>query len=158
MRRKKKHCQSVGKKLVRLQAKTACKIRTLFCSLFLTKPLSMLWCDGWFDVDDASISGPRLSTGIAVLNRFNGAPTIHLPLVVHTRAACCSKGWKVKGKKPGKGRGKSLKKNEHVKTRSKQILKTWQTRCSSSNMYTSSDWSRTIHQRSPVGINPTVIT
>ena len=28
------------------------------------------------------VSGPRLATGIAVLNRFNGAPTIHLPLVV----------------------------------------------------------------------------
>jgi hypothetical protein len=32
--------------------------------------------------DNAIISGPRLSTGIAVLNRFNSAPTIHLPLVV----------------------------------------------------------------------------
>jgi hypothetical protein len=27
-------------------------------------------------------SGPRLSTGITVLNRFNVAPTIHLPLFV----------------------------------------------------------------------------
>ena len=30
------------------------------------------------------VCGPRLSTGIAVLNRFNDASTVHLPLDVVT--------------------------------------------------------------------------
>ena len=57
MGKKKKHCQSV-EKIVSQAIWQLCRC-----------------------CDNAS-SGPRLATGIAVLNRFNGIPTIHLPLVV----------------------------------------------------------------------------
>lgn len=78
MGKKKKHCQSV-EKIVSQAIWQLCRC-----------------CD-------YASSGPRLATGIAVLNRFNGIPTIHLPLVVWYLAlivlavAIYSKNLKTKG-------------------------------------------------------------
>ena len=61
---------SVGKNMRKATSKYSMQDKNIVLFNHLIKALSMLWCYGWCDVYDTRISGPRLSTGIAVLNRF----------------------------------------------------------------------------------------